>query len=37
MLENNGFNVYTNFKVPVNDGGISLGQAYLGLKNIDAF
>jgi hydrogenase maturation protein HypF len=37
MLQNNGFNVYTNFKVPVNDGGISLGQAYLGLKSIDIF
>lgn len=29
VLKNNGFHVYTNFKVPVNDGGISLGQAYL--------
>ena len=29
LLENNGFKVYSNFKVPVNDGGISLGQAYL--------
>ena len=29
LLNNNGFRVYTNFKVPVNDGGISLGQAYL--------
>jgi len=37
MLENNDFNVYTNFKVPVNDGGISLGQAFLGLKNINVF
>jgi len=37
MLENNGFRVYTNYKVPVNDGGISLGQAYLGLKSIDVF
>jgi len=37
MLENNNFNVYTNFKVPVNDGGISLGQAFLGLKNINVF
>ncbi|MCL6088494.1 MAG: carbamoyltransferase HypF, partial [Actinobacteria bacterium] len=34
LLENEGFNVYTNFKVPVNDGGISLGQAYLGMKNM---
>ena len=37
MLENNDFNVYTNYKVPVNDGGISLGQAFLGLKNINGF
>jgi len=37
MLENNDFNVYTNYKVPVNDGGISLGQAFLGLKNINVF
>ena len=29
ILGNNGFNVYTNLKVPVNDGGISLGQAYM--------
>jgi hydrogenase maturation protein HypF len=32
LLGNNGFNVYTNLKVPVNDGGISLGQAYLAAK-----
>ena len=37
MLENSGFKVYTNYKVPVNDGGISLGQAYLGLKSINVF
>jgi hydrogenase maturation protein HypF len=37
MLENYDFKVYTNYKVPVNDGGISLGQAYLGLKNINVF
>lgn len=37
MLENSNFNVYTNYKVPVNDGGISLGQAYLGLKSINVF
>ncbi|MHB1347237.1 MAG: carbamoyltransferase HypF [Candidatus Humimicrobiaceae bacterium] len=37
MLENNGFNVYTNYKVPVNDGGISLGQAYLGMRSIKDF
>lgn len=34
LLENNDFKVYTNFKVPVNDGGISLGQAYIGMNNI---
>ena len=33
LLENNGFKVYSNFKVPVNDGGISLGQAYLASIN----
>ncbi len=29
LLGQHGFRTYTNFKVPVNDGGISLGQAYL--------
>jgi len=33
LLKNNDFNVYTNFKVPVNDGGISLGQAYFAAIN----
>ncbi len=33
LLENNGFKVYSNFKVPVNDGGISLGQAYIASIN----
>ncbi len=34
LLSNNNFDVYTNFKVPVNDGGISLGQAYFAaVKN----
>jgi len=32
LLNNNGFEVYTNLKVPVNDGGISLGQAYMALN-----
>lgn len=32
ILENNFFEVYSNFKVPVNDGGVSLGQAYIGIK-----
>lgn len=31
-LENEGFHVYTNSKVPVNDGGISLGQAAIALE-----
>jgi hydrogenase maturation protein HypF len=29
LLKNNDFDVYSNFNVPVNDGGISLGQAYI--------
>ncbi len=35
LLENNNFKAYTNFKVPVNDGGISLGQAYLAALEIE--
>lgn len=31
MLKSNGFKVYFNTKVPVNDGGISLGQAYAAM------
>lgn len=31
MLTNKGFKVYFNTKVPVNDGGISLGQAYAAM------
>ena len=31
-LKKEGFEVYSNFKVPVNDGGISLGQAYLAAQ-----
>jgi hydrogenase maturation protein HypF len=30
LLKENGFRVFINFKVPVNDGGVSLGQAYYG-------
>jgi hydrogenase maturation factor HypF (carbamoyltransferase family) len=29
-----GFFVYTNNQVPVNDGGISLGQAYWGIQQL---
>lgn len=34
ILKNHNFNVYSNFKVPVNDGGISLGQAYIAALKI---
>jgi hydrogenase maturation protein HypF len=27
VLENKGFKVYSNEKIPINDGGISFGQA----------
>lgn len=30
LLEQEGFEVYTGEKVPVNDGGIALGQAFIG-------
>ncbi len=30
LLGKSNFHVYSQFKVPVNDGGISLGQAYIG-------
>ncbi len=33
LLEMNGFNAFTNLQVPVNDGGISLGQAFIALNN----
>ena len=33
-LQDNSFKVYSNFKVPVNDGGISLGQAYIAAKSL---
>lgn len=29
MLKEKGFAVFTNFQIPVNDGGISLGQAFI--------
>ncbi len=32
LLRQNGFNVYSNFKVPVNDGCVSLGQAFYGSR-----
>lgn len=32
LLKKNDFQVFTNFQVPVNDGGISLGQAVIALK-----
>jgi hydrogenase maturation protein HypF len=32
-LEHAGFQVYINREVPANDGGISLGQAYWGMRN----
>ena len=31
-LRNDSFEVFSNFKVPVNDGGISLGQAYFAAR-----
>lgn len=30
LLEQRGFTVYTGEQVPVNDGGIALGQAVIG-------
>ncbi len=33
-LRNKGLRVYTNHQVPVNDGGISLGQTYWGMHNL---
>lgn len=34
LLENNGYNVYINEKVPTNDGGICLGQAYMAVLDL---
>jgi hydrogenase maturation protein HypF len=34
LLSSDGMNVFTNRKVPCNDGGISLGQAYLVRKRL---
>ncbi len=34
ILKKNDFKVYSNFKVPVNDGGISLGQAYVAARKL---
>jgi len=34
ILKNDSFKVYSNFKVPVNDGGISLGQAYIAASGV---
>lgn len=34
LLSSQGFNVYTNRRVPANDGGISLGQAWYALWQI---
>ena len=34
ILKKEGFEVYSNFNVPVNDGGISLGQSYISALRI---
>lgn len=34
ILKEEGFEVYSNFNVPVNDGGISLGQSYMSALKI---
>jgi hydrogenase maturation protein HypF len=35
LLREAGFSVYRNISVPPNDGGISLGQAYIGMKHLE--
>jgi hydrogenase maturation protein HypF len=35
LLRAAGFSVYCNLAVPPNDGGISLGQAYIGMKHLE--
>jgi hydrogenase maturation protein HypF len=35
LLRAAGFSVYCNIAVPPNDGGISLGQAYIGMKYLE--
>lgn len=32
LLEEEGYSVYINHQVPVNDGGIALGQVYIGMQ-----
>jgi len=35
LLTNRGYNVYTNTKVPTNDGGLALGQIYIGMQHFN--
>ncbi|MDR2131849.1 MAG: carbamoyltransferase HypF, partial [Clostridiales Family XIII bacterium] len=35
LLQEAGFTAYRNVAVPPNDGGISLGQAYIGMKVLE--
>ncbi|MDR0424861.1 MAG: hypothetical protein LBH39_05330, partial [Clostridiales Family XIII bacterium] len=35
LLRNMGFSVYYNIAVPTNDGGIALGQAFIGLRHLE--